>query len=176
LSISKDPLASTSSSWARSGKPSRIAEQFLVPGPAQDLHIARPARRAEWPEPRKVVATLRGWRNGEAADARQMKCLALAGLPRVLAEPDADPVAVAPDGIEQQCEVTIKEGMLDETILIMVVDKSATPTALSLGSSDADDGPNPAQQKAAPQLDDDRLLIDDDLLDELVNELCSFSR
>ena len=54
-----------------------------------------------------------------------MKCLALAGLPRVLAEPDADPIAVAPDGIEQQCEVTIKEGMLDETILIMVVDKNA---------------------------------------------------
>src|SRR5205085_764974 len=43
------------------------AEQFLVPGPAQDLLVARPARRAEWPEPRKVVATLRGWRNGEAA-------------------------------------------------------------------------------------------------------------
>jgi hypothetical protein len=29
-----------------------------------------------------------------------------------------DPIAVAPDGIEQQCEVTIKEGMLNETILI----------------------------------------------------------
>jgi hypothetical protein len=27
---------------------------------------------------------------------------------------------------EQQCEVTIKEGMFDEAILIMVVDKSAT--------------------------------------------------
>jgi hypothetical protein len=27
---------------------------------------------------------------------------------------------------EQQCEVTIKAGMLDEAILIMVVDKSAT--------------------------------------------------
>jgi len=42
-----------------------------------------------------VVATL----NGEAAEggAHQMKCLALAGLPRVLTEPDADPVAVAPD-------------------------------------------------------------------------------
>ena len=71
------------------------AEQVLVPGAAQDLHIARPARRAEWPELRKVVATL----NGEATGggAHQMKCLALAGLPRVLAEPDADPVAVAPD-------------------------------------------------------------------------------
>jgi hypothetical protein len=71
------------------------AEQLLVPGSAPDLHIARPARRAEWPELRKVVATL----NGEAAEggAHQMKCLALAGLPRVLAEPDADPVAVAPD-------------------------------------------------------------------------------
>jgi hypothetical protein len=60
-----------------------------------------------------------------------MKCLALANLPRVLAEADADPVAVAPDGIEQQCEVTIKEGMLDETILIMVVDKSAAITVNS---------------------------------------------
>ena len=49
----------------------------------------------------------------------------------VLAEPDADPVAVAPDGIEQQCEMTTKEGMLDETILIMVVDKSATITVNS---------------------------------------------
>jgi len=29
------------------------AEQFHAPGPAQDLHIARPARRAEWPQPRK---------------------------------------------------------------------------------------------------------------------------
>ena len=47
--------------------------------PAQDLHIARPAR----PEPRKVVATLRGWRNGETAEGtHQMKCLALAGPPR----------------------------------------------------------------------------------------------
>jgi hypothetical protein len=35
---------------------------------------------------------------------------------------------------------------------------------------------HPAQQKAAPQLDDDRLLIEDDLLDELANELCSFPR
>jgi hypothetical protein len=42
-----------------------------------------------------------------------------------------DPIAVAPDGIEQQCEVTIKEGMLDETILIMVVDKRATITVNS---------------------------------------------
>jgi hypothetical protein len=49
--------------------------------------------------------------------AHQMKWLALAGLPRVLAESDADPVAVPPGGIEQNCEVTIKEGMLDETTL-----------------------------------------------------------
>jgi len=32
-----------------------------------------------------------------------MECLALAGLPRVLAEPDADPVAILPGGIEQEC-------------------------------------------------------------------------
>ena len=47
-----------------------------------------------------------------------MKWLALAGLPRVLAESDADPVAVPPGSIEQNCEVTIKEGVLDETTLI----------------------------------------------------------
>ena len=49
--------------------------------------------------------------------AHQMKWLALAGLPRVLAESDADPVAVPPGSIEQNCEVTIKEGVLDETTL-----------------------------------------------------------
>ena len=54
-----------------------------------------------------------------------MKWLALAGLPRVLAESDADPVAVPPGRIEPNCEATIKEGMLDEASLIMVVDKSA---------------------------------------------------
>jgi hypothetical protein len=41
----------------------------------------------------------------------------LAGRPRVLVELNADPVAVAPRGIEQNYEVTTKEGMLDETIL-----------------------------------------------------------
>jgi hypothetical protein len=46
-----------------------------------------------------------------------MKWLALAGLPRVLAESDADPVAVPPRSIEQNCEVTIKEGMLEGTRL-----------------------------------------------------------
>jgi hypothetical protein len=40
-------------------------------------------------------------------------------------------VAVARDGIEERCKVTIKEGMLDKTILIMVVDKSATITVNS---------------------------------------------
>ena len=47
--------------------------------------------------------------------ALQMKWLALAGPPRVLVESDADPVAVPPGSIEQNCELTIKEGMLDET-------------------------------------------------------------
>ena len=32
-------------------------------------------------------------------------------------ELDADPVAVPPGSIEQNCEVTIKEGMLDEPTL-----------------------------------------------------------
>jgi hypothetical protein len=46
-----------------------------------------------------------------------MKWLALAGLAPVLAEPDVDSVAVPPGSIEQNCEVTIKEGMSDEATL-----------------------------------------------------------
>jgi len=51
----------------------------------------------------------------------------LPACPGFLAEPRVRTrLPVAPDGTEQQCEVTTKEGMLDETILIMAVDKSAT--------------------------------------------------
>ena len=60
-----------------------------------------------------------------------MKWLALAGLLRVLAESDADPVAVPPGSIEQNCGVTIKEGMLDRDHPKMVVDKS---TAIAVNS------------------------------------------
>ena len=49
--------------------------------------------------------------------AHQMRWAALARLPRVLAESDADPVGGPPGSIKQNCEVTIKEGMLDETTL-----------------------------------------------------------
>ena len=48
--------------------------------------------------------------------AHQMRWAALAGLPRVLAKSDADPVG-PPGSIKQNCEVTIKEGILDETTL-----------------------------------------------------------
>jgi hypothetical protein len=42
--------------------------------------------------------------SSEAAErAYEMKCLALAGLPRILAEPDADLFAVLCGGIEQEC-------------------------------------------------------------------------
>src|ERR1700674_4339733 len=40
------------------GEPFEDAEQVLVPGAAQDLHIAGAALRAERPEPRDLVATL----------------------------------------------------------------------------------------------------------------------
>ena len=46
-----------------------------------------------------------------------MKWLALAGLPRVLAESDAGRMPFRLAVIEQNCEVTIKEGVLDETTL-----------------------------------------------------------
>jgi hypothetical protein len=41
----------------------------------------------------------------------------LAGRPGSWSKLNADSVAVAPRGIEQNYEVTTKEGMLDETIL-----------------------------------------------------------
>src|SRR5205085_5304261 len=77
--------------------------QLLVPRAAPDLHITGTALRAEWPEARQLVATLRGRRHAEAVErAHEMQRLALAGLPRILAEPDADPFAVLIGGVAQQ--------------------------------------------------------------------------
>src|SRR5437773_11794306 len=71
------------------------AEQVVVPRAAQDLHIAGTALRAERPEPGQLVAALRRRLYGEAAEcAHQMLRLALPGLPRILAEPDHDALAV----------------------------------------------------------------------------------
>src|SRR3984893_5223124 len=79
------------------------AEQILVPRAVQDLHIAGAALRAERPEPRQLVAALRRRLYGEAAErAHQMLRLALARLPRILAETDLDVLAVLGGGIEQQ--------------------------------------------------------------------------
>src|SRR6267143_3633385 len=71
------------------------AEQILVPRAAPDLHIAGAALRTERPEPRELVAALcrRGY--GRATHCtHQVECLALAGLPRILAETDMNPLAV----------------------------------------------------------------------------------
>src|SRR5438874_168400 len=86
LSISRAPLqASTSSSWASSGKPSRTRN------------------RSSFPEPRQLVAALRRRLYGKAAErAHQMLRLALAGLPRILTETDLDGLAVLGGGVEQQ--------------------------------------------------------------------------
>src|SRR5690242_16156626 len=71
--------------------------------PSQDLHIAGIALCAERSEPRDLVATLRSRNHCEAAEgAHQVKRLALASLPRILAEPDANPIAVMCGGVEQQ--------------------------------------------------------------------------
>src|SRR5262249_2132396 len=79
------------------------AEQVCLPRAVQDLHIGGAALRAERPEPRKLVATLGRRLHGEAAErAHQMLRLALAGLSRILAEPDLDTLAVLSGGIEQQ--------------------------------------------------------------------------
>src|SRR5438309_11969354 len=72
------------------------AKQILVPGTAQDLHIAGAALRAERSEPRQLVAALRRGARGEGAQrAHQVLRLALAGLPWILAEADPDRFAAS---------------------------------------------------------------------------------
>jgi hypothetical protein len=79
------------------------AEQILVPRDSQNPHIAGNALRAERPEPRELVAALRGRHNGEHTHcAHQVKRPALAGLPRILAELDAHPLTVLGRGIQHQ--------------------------------------------------------------------------
>src|ERR1700760_804886 len=71
------------------------AEQLLVPRCTPDLHVAGAALRAERAEPRELIATLRSRGDRERTQCpHEMKRLALAGLPRILAEPDADAFAV----------------------------------------------------------------------------------
>src|SRR6516164_2731958 len=84
-------------------EPFENAKQVFVPGAAQDLHVAGAALRTKRPEPRELVTTLRARCHGEATERPdQMLCLALTGLPRILAKPDADSLAVLCSGIEQQ--------------------------------------------------------------------------
>src|SRR5205823_10499929 len=79
------------------------AEQVLVPAASPDLDVAGTALRAERPEPRALVATLCDRGYDEATQhAHQVKCLALAGLPRILAEPDAGPFSVLCRGFAPQ--------------------------------------------------------------------------
>src|SRR6202047_1047360 len=92
LSISKAPLqASTSSSWARSGKPSRARNRSSFQEPRRIFTLPAAALRTDRREPGELVATLRGRPHGEGSErAHQVKHLALADLPRILAESDAD--------------------------------------------------------------------------------------
>src|SRR5215831_195893 len=85
------------------GEPLEDTKQLFVPRASSDLDVAGAALRTEWPEPRQLVAALGGGRYGEAAEAaHQVLRLALAGLARILAKPDANPLAVLRGGREQQ--------------------------------------------------------------------------
>src|ERR1700724_1188294 len=104
LSISKAPLqASTSSSWARSGNPSRTRNRSSFQRPRKIFTL--PARHCELNGPNLVSLSplsIAG-RYGEATErAHQMECLALPGLSRIPAETDRDPLAVPCGRIEQQ--------------------------------------------------------------------------
>jgi hypothetical protein len=79
------------------------SEQFFVPGASPNFLVACAALRTERPEPRQLVAALRGRRHGETAKrAYEVERLTLAGLSRILAKPDVDSLAVLRRGIEQQ--------------------------------------------------------------------------
>ena len=54
-------------------------------------------------------------------------------------------------------------------------DRRRSSIVLPLRSSDAGDGDIPIQQRIRPHLDDDRLLVDHDLLDERSDDLRSFA-
>src|SRR5437016_13813338 len=75
---------------ARSGKPSRMRNSSSFQAPRRIFTL--PARHGELSGPNRVrLSPLCG--AGETVKPHQMKCLALAGLPWVLAEPDEEPVA-----------------------------------------------------------------------------------
>src|SRR2546421_11318993 len=103
LSISRAPLhASTSSSWASSGKPSRTRNRSSFHGPRRIFTL--PARHCALNGPNRVSLSplsVAGFAV-KPVSAHQMLRLALAGLPRILAEPDLDALAVLGSRIEQQ--------------------------------------------------------------------------
>src|SRR5947208_508310 len=95
LSISKAPLqASTSSSWSRSGNPSRTRKRSSFQGPRRIFTL--PARHCELKGPNLVRLSPLSVTEAtvKPLSAREVQRLALAGLPRILAKPDVDPLAV----------------------------------------------------------------------------------
>jgi hypothetical protein len=73
-----------------------------VPAASANLDVAGVTLRTKRPKPCDLVSAFGSWHHSEASeDAHQVKCLALAGLTRVLAKPDADPVSVLGGSIEQ---------------------------------------------------------------------------
>src|SRR5258708_22040855 len=103
LSISRAPLqASTSSSWASSGKPSRTRNRSSFHEPRRIFTL--PARHCALNGPNRVSLSplsVAGFAV-KPVSAHQMLRLALAGLPRILAQPDLDALAVLGSRIEQQ--------------------------------------------------------------------------
>jgi hypothetical protein len=100
LSISKAPLqASTSSSWASSGKPSSTRNSSSFQEPRRIFTL--PARHCELNGPNRVSLSPLSRAGAAAERAYEVERLALAGLSRILAKPDADPFAVLRSGIEQ---------------------------------------------------------------------------
>src|SRR6516165_4949665 len=104
LSISRAPLqASTSSSWASSGKPSRTQNKSSFQGARRIVRL--PARHCELNGPKRVSLSplsVAG-RTVKPLSARTRCCTwLLPACPGSCPKPDCDPLAVLRGGIEQQ--------------------------------------------------------------------------
>src|SRR5947209_9113315 len=85
------------------GKAFEDPKQLLVPRASPDFDIPGAALRTERSEASELIATLRRRQHSEAAEcAHEVMGLALAGLARILAEPDTDLLAILHGGIEEQ--------------------------------------------------------------------------
>ena len=90
--LDRNGLSVSTETACRFEPKSPVGNSEICTRASPDLQISGAALRTKRPEARELVATLGSRHHGEAAErAHEVKRLALAGLPRILAEPDDAP-------------------------------------------------------------------------------------